>query len=71
MYSGEMSTFSVAFGKKLARDIEWPISVRKICAIQESAFQRAPTPRPLKTVDASAPPRSPAINTSAHAAPSG
>jgi hypothetical protein len=31
----------------------------------------APTATPAKTIDASLPPRSPAISTSAHAAPSG
>ena len=71
MYSGEMSTFRVAFGKKLVRAIEWPMSVLKIWKIHESDFQIAPIPRPLNTVFASAPPRSPAISTSAQAAPSG
>ncbi len=71
MYSGEMSTFTVAFGKKLLRAMEWPMAVRKICTIQDTAFHSAPTPRPMNTVPASAPPRSPATSTSAHAVPSG
>src|SRR3954468_14758722 len=71
MYSGETSTFSVAFGKKLVRDIDAPTAVGKIWKIQESDFQIAPIPSPVNTVLASAPPRSPATRTSAHAAPSG
>ena len=39
--------------------------------IHDSAFHSAPTPRPMKTVLASAPPRSPATSTSAQAVPSG
>jgi hypothetical protein len=71
MYSGEMSTFIVALGKKLVRDIEWPTSVRNTWTIHDSDFHTAPTARPLKTVFANSPPRSPAISTSAQAAPSG
>ena len=71
MYSGEMSTLSVAFGRTPVRLIERPIAVGKICTIHDSAFQSAPTPRPMNTVFASAPPRSPATRTSAQAVPSG
>src|SRR2546427_564382 len=50
MYSGEMSTFSVAFGKKLARDMLWPTVVRNNWKIHENDFHSAPTPSPLNTV---------------------
>jgi hypothetical protein len=71
MYSGEMSMFSVALGKMLVRPSERPIDVGVSWMIQDSAFHAAPTPRPMKTVFASAPPRSPATSTSAQAVPSG
>jgi hypothetical protein len=45
--------------------------VRKIWTIHDSAFQAAPMASPMNTVLASAPPRSPAMRTSAHAVPSG
>src|SRR5438094_10267389 len=70
-YSGEMSTFKVAFGNWLVRGTVYPTSVRNRLKIHESAFHSAPTPRPLKTSDASLPPRSPATRTSAQAVPSG
>src|SRR3989442_499647 len=44
MYSGEMSTFSVAFGKKLARDMLWPTVVRNNWKIPENDFHSAPPP---------------------------
>ncbi len=71
MYSGEMSTLTVALGKKLVRGIEWPTSVRNSCTIHDIAFHAAPMPRPMKTVLARAPPFSPATSTSAQAVPSG
>jgi hypothetical protein len=71
MYSGEMSTFSVALGKMLVLPSERPIAVGVSWMIHEKAFQSAPTPRPMNTVLASAPPRSPATRTSAQAVPSG
>ena len=39
--------------------------------IHENAFQSAPTPSPMNTVPARAPPFSPATSTSAQAVPSG
>ena len=71
MYSGEMSTLSVALGSRPVRGIDRPTAVGKIWTIHDSAFQSAPTPRPMNTVLASAPPRSPATSTSAQAVPSG
>jgi hypothetical protein len=71
MYSGEMSTLSVALANWLVRASECPISVRNRLKIHDSDFHSAPMPRPLKTRDASLPPRSPATSTSAHAVPSG
>ena len=71
MYSGERSRLIEALGKKLARSNVYPIVVLKIWTIQEAPFHSAPMPRPMNTVLASAPPRSPAMSTSAQAVPSG
>src|SRR5688572_6269701 len=71
MYSGEMSTWSVALGNTPVRGTDRPIAVGTIWTIHDSAFQNAPTPSPMNTVLASAPPRSPATSTSAQAVPSG
>ena len=71
MYSGEMSTFSVALGNWLVRANEWPTSCRKMLKVHDSDFHSAPKPSPAKTRPASLPPRSPATSTSAQAVPSG
>ena len=50
MYSGEMSTLSVAFGRTPVRAIDCPTAVGTIWTIQERLFHSAPAPRPMKTV---------------------
>ena len=42
MYSGEMSTLSVAFGRTPVRAIEWPTAVGTTWTIQDRLFQSAP-----------------------------